>query len=138
MRDTLKKRILSIDDDSSILEAISCVLEIDGYEILSAKNGRMALDLLKSLSDSDLPDLILLDYEMPILNGEEFNRERMLDVRLSKIPVVLMTAASDLHKIMDKMDVEAYLNKPMGVDSILQVAHNFIDRRDAARYSFLT
>jgi response regulator RpfG family c-di-GMP phosphodiesterase len=134
----LKKLVLTIDDDGDIIEAIRSVLEMEGYEIISAKNGKQALELLSKLPDNGLPDLILLDYEMPILNGSEFNRDRLLEPRLAHIPVVLMTAALDIKKIMDKLDVEAYLQKPMGIDSIIKVANNFVKRRESAKFSFLT
>lgn len=130
-------RILTIDDDQDIRESINDILKSEGYQTLSAENGKYALELLMKLEDFELPDLILLDYTMPELNGSDFHRELSKNIRFHRIPVVLMTANSNLRQIMDQLNVEAYITKPMDVDNILQVAKNFTARAQAARFSFL-
>ena len=60
------KTIMTIDDDNDILENIREVFEMEGYKVISANNGRAALDLLGKLPDDQLPHLIFLDYMMPI------------------------------------------------------------------------
>jgi CheY-like chemotaxis protein len=132
-----QKVILTIDDDIDMLDAISHTLESHGYKMLTACNGNEALKLLESLNDDQLPDLILLDYNMPVLNGYEFNLARLEIPRLANIPLVLLTARGDLSPLMDNIEAEAYVNKPIREESILQLANNFIYRRDNARFSFL-
>lgn len=132
-----QKVILTIDDDIDMLDAISHTLERHGYKMLTACDGNEALKLLESLNDDQLPDLILLDYNMPVLNGYEFNLARLEIPRLANIPLVLLTARGDLSPLMDTIEAEAYVNKPIREESILQLANNFIYRRDNARFSFL-
>lgn len=132
-----QKIILTIDDDIDILDSISYTLEAQGYKMLTALDGRKALELLNSLSNDELPDLILLDYNMPVLNGYEFNLARLKIPRIAPIPLVLLTARGDLSPLMDSIEAEAYVTKPFRQESILQLANNFIYRRDNARFSFL-
>lgn len=132
-----QKIILTIDDDIDMLDSISYTLEAQGYKMLTAQDGHEALNLLQSLSNDELPDLILLDYNMPVLNGYEFNLARLEIPRLARIPLVLLTARGDLSPLMETIEAEAYVNKPIRQDKILQLANNFIYRRDNARFSFL-
>ena len=129
--------ILTIDDDKDILESITTILEMEGYDTLSASNGLDALKILDKLEDFELPSLILLDYTMPGFNGKDFYNEFSKIDRYKKIPVVLMTANSNIREIMDQLDAEAFISKPMDMQNILNVARNFTERRTNARYSFL-
>ena len=132
-----KKTVLVVDDDADIVSNIKEIFEMEDYSVLTASNGREAMDILKSLPDAHLPNLILRDYMMPILNGDGFNTERLTIPRLSSIPVVLMTASGNIHTIMNNLDVDAYIDKPMDINQMLRIAFNFIHRRETARTSFL-
>lgn len=78
-----------IDDDADIRESITDVLEMRGYRVQSAVNGRQALDLLR---EGTRPCVILLDLMMPVLNGWEFRAEQTRDERLKTVPVVVIPA----------------------------------------------
>ena len=123
------RKILTVDDDEDIRSSISERLEMEGYETVWAKNGRVALDYLKATGDQDLPDLILLDFMMPIMNGQEFCKEKAKLPRLSHIPVVMMTASGNLVNVMDKIDSSAngYMSKPMDDETIVNMVTHFID-----------
>jgi CheY-like chemotaxis protein len=124
------KKILTIDDDEDIRSSISQRLEIEGFDTVWAKNGRVALEYLKATNDSDLPDLILLDYMMPIMNGQEFYREKMKQPRLCNIPVVMMTANGNLVNVMNQMESPSmgYISKPMDDETILNMITHFLDQ----------
>ena len=132
-----KKTVLIIDDDQDITDTFRWAFELEEYKVLSAGNGREALDLLKTLPDTDLPDLIMLDYMMPIMNGSGFCMAVSGDLRLSSIPVVLMTANGNIVSLMNDIAVDAYVEKPMNIDQVLRIAFNFIHRRDLSSSSFL-
>lgn len=132
-----KKIVLVIDDDLDILANVREIFEMEDYHVLSASNGREAIEILGKLSDHELPNLILLDYMMPILNGDGFNTERLKIPRLCSIPVVLMTANGNINMIMNDVDVDAYIDKPMDINQMLRIAFNFIHRRESAKTSFL-
>lgn len=83
------KRILVVDDDPNLQEALTDLLESKGYQVTSADNGVSALQLLRQ---SDAPCLILLDLMMPVMDGHEFLAQVSADDVLAKIPVVVVTA----------------------------------------------
>lgn len=124
------KKILTIDDDEDIRSSISERLEMEGFETVWAKNGRVALEYLKATNDTELPDLILLDYMMPIMNGQEFYREKMKIERLAKIPVVVMTAGGNLVNVMDKIEsaTMGYMSKPMDDETIIKMVSHFLNQ----------
>ncbi len=124
------KKILTVDDDEDIRSSICDRLELEGFETVWAKNGRVALEYMRATRDFDLPDLILLDFMMPIMNGQEFCKEKAKLPRLSHIPVVMMTANGNLVNVMDKIDTnaDAYMSKPMDDTTIVNMVRHFLDR----------
>jgi DNA-binding response OmpR family regulator len=124
------KKILTVDDDEGIRSSISQRLELEGFETVWAKNGRVALDYMKAMRDEDLPDLILLDYQMPIMNGQEFCHEKARTPRFANIPVVMMTAGGNLVNVMDKLQAGAdgYMSKPMDDETIVKMVRHFLDQ----------
>lgn len=113
----MNKKILIIEDDKDILETLQELLESQGYLIALAENG---LDALKVLRDSlQLPDLILLDYMMPEMDGASFRVEQIKDRRISEIPVLLMTA--DAHPDLKRAQIGArdFVKKPLDIDKFL-------------------
>ncbi len=131
------KKILIIDDDSDILFSFQCAFEMEGYEVRIAKNGQEAFDLLGSLKDSELPDIIMLDYSMPIMDGKHFSLAKATIPRLAQIPVVLMTASGEINRIFRSMDAAAYLDKPLDLDQMMKVVFNFVHRANDSRGCFL-
>jgi len=81
-------RLLIVDDELSILEALQDVLTLEGYEVLTAYNGALGL---KRLSEARA-DLVLMDLMMPVMDGREMLRRMREDPRLEGIPVVIMSA----------------------------------------------
>lgn len=124
------KKILTIDDDEDIRNSINERLQMEGFHTIWAKNGRVALDYLQALNDADLPDLIILDFMMPIMNGQDFCREKSKIRRFSHIPVVMMTAGGNLVNVMDRIDssAEGYMAKPMDDETIVRMVKYFLER----------
>src|SRR5437762_3462390 len=85
----MTKTILVVDDDRQIRESIEDVLRDDGYAVLSAGNGREALDLLPRL---ERPCAIVLDLIMPVLSGPEFYAAMRADARFADLPVLVTTS----------------------------------------------
>ena len=123
------KKILTIDDDEDIRSTISLRLEMEGFETVWAKNGRVALEYMNNIIDTELPDLILLDFMMPVMNGQEFCKEKSKNPRFSPIPVVMMTAGGNLINLMDSVDQGAngYMSKPMDEDTIISTVNYFLN-----------
>ena len=101
--------ILVVDDESSARNAIVRLLKHEGYEVTGAENGRAALDAL----GVGIPDLILLDLMMPELDGLEMLESLQKDARWKTLPVVVLTAMSDIHTIRraEQLGAREYLVK---------------------------
>ncbi len=105
--------VLIVDDEPSVIQMISCVLEIRGFEILSAGHGREALERM----EEKRPDLIITDLVMPGIDGLQFTRKVKEDPRYRDIPLMIVTSAtrdSDLADGFWKMGIGAddFVSKP--------------------------
>jgi CheY-like chemotaxis protein len=78
-----------VEDDREQRETLCAMLDFEGFRHAEAANGREALDYLNT---SRAPCLVLLDLEMPVMNGWDFRANQLADERLSRIPVVVVTA----------------------------------------------
>lgn len=82
------KTVLLVDDEHAILDALSGILEDEGFRVVTAGNGREALHRLRE----ETPDVALVDVMMPVMDGRELLREMAADERWKHVPVVLMSA----------------------------------------------
>jgi CheY-like chemotaxis protein len=82
------KTVLIVDDEFAIVDALAEILRWEGHAVMSAGNGRAALDVL----ERDRVDLVLMDAMMPVMGGVEAARAMKSDPRLRDIPIILMTA----------------------------------------------
>jgi len=105
-----------IDDDESIRVALSDLLQGENYRVLTVADGRAALAYL---SAEELPDLILLDLMMPLVDGWTFRAEQMMNPRLASIPVIVITAVSPDHRKAD-LGVEV-VRKPFDTRALLSL-----------------
>jgi len=87
-----ESHILVVEDDADISGLIRTLLEGEGYEVTVAHNGLEALNLLRS---GVAPCLILLDLEMPVMNGRQLKAELSADERFRDLPVAVMSASRD-------------------------------------------
>ena len=114
-----------IEDDMDIREAILDVLESEGYRACFFENGEEGLNYLKR--SGELPGLILLDLMMPIMNGHEFLTQKCNDLRLKKVPVVVMTAdVFALNSPESLPSAVAFMRKPLDINKFLDIAHRYL------------
>jgi len=118
-----KNNIMLIEDDSFIRDIVREILESEGFAVETAENGQIALDRLK-LKDR-LPDLILLDLMMPVMDGFGFRQGQKTDPELDKIPVIVMSAYRDFSGKQSKIGADGYLKKPVEMDELIEIAHRF-------------
>lgn len=109
----MRRRILIVEDDPAICEAYRLVLEQEGYDIVTAENGKDALAKLKN--GAPLPHLILLDLMMPVMNGWEFLEARRADRALAEVPVVALTCGAGPAPLADTRLV---MDKPMDISEL--------------------
>jgi CheY-like chemotaxis protein len=119
-----KKRLLVVEDSEDIRLLLAELLGDEGYTVHTAANGREALDYLAHAEE--LPDLILLDLMMPEVDGREFREAQEKTARISHIPVLLMTAATDPDQRSANLRVAGYLKKPFtDIDNIVAAVAQF-------------
>ena len=111
------RRILIVEDDADLREALSEILHDEGYEVALAEHGLEALDLLRG--DFRRPALILLDLTMPVMNGLQFRAEQRRDSDLSDIPVLVLSAGDHLPEQMEPLGVQEYVRKPIELTRLL-------------------
>lgn len=113
--------ILVIDDDDDNRDALGEVLRDEGYEVTCARDGAEALALLRGMR----PDVILLDLNMPTMDGMEFRAAQRRDPSLALIPTVVMTASDRLSRAMGELAPEATVRKPLKLGSLLSVLRRY-------------
>jgi CheY-like chemotaxis protein len=118
----MTKRILVVEDDTSIRELLVELLESEGYEVASAVNG---LEGLKHLQSQNNPDLILIDLMMPVMDGYSFRTEQLKNPDWSKIPTVVMSAEANAKEKMKNFNITAFLSKPVELDTILKTVARY-------------
>ncbi|MET0594658.1 MAG: response regulator [Polyangiaceae bacterium] len=113
--------ILIVEDDDDIREALTQILELEGYVVREAVNGREALELT---AKGPTPDLILLDLMMPVMDGWQFRAEQLKDPVLSKVPVVVISADAGVHEKVTTFGAAAVLPKPISLDRLLRAVES--------------
>ena len=126
-------KILVVDDDPDILDAVTMILESQGYEVVTARDGIEGLATLKA----ENPDLMILDLLMPKMDGFVVCKE-LQDPRWSKykVPILILTSvreeASRRRYELEtglELDVDDYVEKPMSPDVLLQRVNTLIKKK---------
>lgn len=119
-----KRKILIVDDDIKILRVMNAYLS-SRYDVAIVKNGLGAMRYLRN----NMPDLILLDYIMPMEDGPEVYRKIKLVGRLRKIPIFFLTGVSDSKKVRKALELkpEGYILKPIKRDQLIKRLESFFN-----------
>ena len=131
----MPNKILAVDDDPDILEAVSMILESQGYEVVTARAGEEGLAKLKA----EMPDLMILDLLMPKMDGFAVCKE-LQDPRWAKyrnIPILILTSVREeaSHRRYEletglELDVDDYLEKPFSPDILLERVGKLIKKKE--------
>jgi diguanylate cyclase (GGDEF)-like protein len=118
-------RILVADDEPHILQILRFTLEKAGYQVFTARDGEEALAKVAELR----PDLVILDIMMPKMDGFEVCRRMREDFRLHQIPVIMLTAKSDISERLKGLEGGAndYLVKPYSNEELLLRVRNVLE-----------
>lgn len=114
----MTKKILIIEDNEDIALALNQVLSDSGYQIETATNGKEGLD---HLINRELPDLILLDLFLPVMNGFEFRLRQMKIPYLQNIPIIVMSADAYVGNRCKQMHLTSFLKKPFELGDLLEL-----------------
>ena len=121
-----KKKILVVDDSGTMLRNVKGWLE-ESYQVTLANSGAMAIKYLAT----NRPDLVLLDYEMPIVDGKQVLEMIRSETEFEDIPVIFLTNKGDRETIMNVMSLkpQGYLLKSMEPEKIVESIDNFFEER---------
>jgi CheY-like chemotaxis protein len=106
--------VMVVEDDLDTREMLCRFLELEGYRVVGASNGRQALDRLAGGTQACV---IVLDLMMPVMDGWQFRREQIRDTQLSRIPVIVVSAAG--RDRVERIDANEVLSKPVDLDELL-------------------
>lgn len=112
------KKVLVVDDEIHIVHVVAIKLRNNGYEVISAENGVQALEFVQA----EKPDIVVTDFQMPIMNGLELIEKLRQDKATEFLPVILLTARgfAVTDEQRQQLQVSAVLSKPFSPKELLR------------------
>jgi chemosensory pili system protein ChpA (sensor histidine kinase/response regulator) len=133
MRDKLDRRIVAlvVDDSITVRRVTQRLLERNGMRVLTARDGHDALTVM----EENVPDIVLLDIEMPRMDGYQVAEHMRSDARLKKVPIIMITSrVGEKHRARAmEIGVDEYLGKPYQESQLLEAIAPLVDRGRASR-----
>jgi CheY-like chemotaxis protein len=112
-----EKHLLIVEDNPATRSALKALLEREVYRVACAANGREALEYLQR---AELPCVILLDLNMPVMDGWEFRQRQRADPGLAHIAVVVVSSEENLPQVAASLGAAGYAHKPVEFAELLQ------------------
>lgn len=121
-----KKKILVVDDEMELVNALEIRLRNEGFEVKTAEDGEDGLKMARE----EKPDLLILDLMLPKLDGYKVCRLLKFDQRYKDIPVIMLTARAEeqARSLGMEMGADAYITKPFEWDELLEKISGFLPR----------
>jgi DNA-binding NarL/FixJ family response regulator len=122
----MSKRLLVVDDEPNLLRAVAASLRTEGYEVVTARNGREALVRVAE----SVPDLIISDIRMPGMDGYQLAGQLRASPRTAIVPIIFLTAKDETADRVAgfRAGVDAYITKPFEPDELLAVIQSILSR----------
>ncbi len=127
--------IMVVEDEKDVVTLLKFLLEKDGHKVTEAYNGlealgKMGVDLNKKTEALQfIPDLILLDVMMPVMDGYSVCTKLQEMESTRSIPVIVLTAKGEMRELFDRANVAAYVNKPFDIQKLRQVIAQILERK---------
>lgn len=118
------KRVLVVEDEYGTAQALALLLEVEGFDVTLASNGRVALERIAR----QRPDLVLTDFMMPVMDGARLGEAIRADPALAGLPLVMTTAAEEARVRERFADYDAYLRKPFAAAQLLLLIERLLSR----------
>lgn len=115
------KKIMIVDDDEGILDALSMMLQYKGYEVSTCKNGNTILTM-----EQDFPDLLLLDIWMSGIDGRNVCRQLKEKLQTKKIPIIMISASKDIERSAIDSGADDFLAKPFEMNELIKKIETYI------------
>lgn len=120
----MKKKILIIDDDDSLLESMALILEEYGYHVEACPDAKIVHAL-----NEDSADVILLDYQFPDTNGGEIAQVLRNKAETCNIPIIMISAYHDLRRVYKKVGADAFIPKPFDIDELVNKVEEYATKK---------
>jgi CheY-like chemotaxis protein len=117
--------VLVVDDDEGIRDSLCTALEDAGYSSAAVGDGAAALEWLEAHPS---PGVILLDLQMPVMDGLEFRARQRVHPRLAAVPVIVCTAARASDELVCSLGSALFMTKPFDLDRLLEAIEELLDR----------
>ncbi|MHC4424857.1 MAG: response regulator [Planctomycetota bacterium] len=124
---TDQARILLVDDEPDLVDTIQCRLEANSFDVITACDGQEGLEK----AADERPDLILLDTNMPVMNGHEMLEQLRKRPDIKDIPVIMCTALCEPQDIAaaSAYDIADYVTKPFDCTELIEKITNALENR---------
>lgn len=116
-------QVLLVEDERDTRQMLAMGLQLQGYSVAQAPNGRVALELLRT---GPLPALVLLDRMMPEMDGLELLERMAQEPRLAEVPVVLLSGDEALPLSPRARRARCILSKPVGLPDLLELVRGYL------------
>jgi CheY-like chemotaxis protein len=117
---------LVVDDDDAILSVVMLLLESEEFAGIGLSDSQKVLPFLREISTRQLPSVILLDLMMPVISGYDIAAQLSNDDRLSRIPVVVMTADNRVRNASAVPGAADWIGKPFQINTLLSKLENYL------------
>lgn len=132
----MSKRLLIVDDEPNLLKAIAAVLRGEGFEVMTARNGKEAILQIARF----IPDLVVSDIKMPLMDGFTLARHLRSAPHTELIPIIFLTAKDETDDRIEgfQSGVDVYLTKPFEPAELLAVINGILNRIERTRTAITT
>ncbi|WP_371224405.1 response regulator transcription factor [Roseovarius sp. 2305UL8-3] len=120
----MNKKVLLIEDEPNIIEAVSFILSREGWEVKTHSNGHDAVDAVRSRA----PDLVILDVMLPGKSGFEILQEMRADEAMADLPVLMLTARGQVkdREMAERFGVSRFMTKPFSNAEVLDAVRELV------------
>jgi two-component system alkaline phosphatase synthesis response regulator PhoP len=127
-----EKKVLVVDDEIHIIHVVAIKLRNNGYEVISAENGNEAFEL----ACEEKPDIIVTDFQMPVMTGLELVQKLRENEATKEIPVIMLTARGfaieDEQK--EELQISEFLSKPFSPKELLRSIDDILYQKATAEH----
>jgi DNA-binding response OmpR family regulator len=123
----MSKKVLIVDDDEGILDALSVIVEIAGYEVLTCQDGETVEKLLED--QQELPDLILLDMLLSGRDGRILCKQLKKLDKTKHIPIIMLSAHPKAEIGIEECGADAFISKPFKMNDLLEKVEYFLSSK---------
>ena len=117
----MEKKILLIDDEQRLVANLKVFLELNGYEVLTAYDGKEGFQI----AQDTIPDIIITDIMMPEMDGYTLLKELKMHTKLQNIPVIMLTAKDGLSDLCEIEGASDFIAKPFDLNTLLDVVKQY-------------